>query len=59
MVPKVKQDGEAKLIEDIEVPNMSLRSSGNVNQVGPIALAFVGEVVVFELIVSRVSCVAI
>jgi hypothetical protein len=51
VVPKVKQDGETKLIEDIEVPNMSLRSCSNVNQVGPIALAFVDEVVAFELVV--------
>jgi ribonuclease-3 family protein len=56
MVPKFKQDGEKELVEDIEVPNMSLEelllpsSKCDVNQVGPTALAYVGDVV-FELMV--------
>jgi len=56
VVPKCKQDGEKELVEDIEVPNMSLEelllpsSKYDVNQVGPTALAYVGDVV-FELMV--------
>jgi ribonuclease-3 family protein len=56
VVPKCKQDGEKELVEDIEVPNMSLEelllpsSKCDLNQVGPTALAYVGDVV-FELMV--------
>jgi ribonuclease-3 family protein len=54
--PKFKQDGEKELVEDIDVPSMSLEelllpsSKCDLNQVGPTALAYVGDVV-FELMV--------
>lgn len=56
VVPKLKQDEEKDLIQEIGVPNMSLEelllpsSKCDVNQVGPTAFSYIGDVV-FELMV--------
>jgi len=59
VVPKFKQNGEKEIIEEIKVPNMSLEelllpsSKCDVNQVGPTAFAYVGDVVFEHMVRAK------